>query len=82
MAAGRLQFHRDERGRRDAHGLLDGGMRRRDAPFLRELGDARRRVLADRSPGTTISAVGSGKIAVSQRIPAMNAVPLAAWSET
>ena len=30
-------------------------------------------------PGTTISAVGSGKIAVSQRTPAMNAVPLAAW---
>ena len=30
-------------------------------------------------PGTTISAVGSGKIAVSQRIPAMNAAPLAAW---
>ncbi len=30
-------------------------------------------------PGATISAVGSGKIAVSQRIPAMNAVPLAGW---
>ena len=51
MEAGRLQFHRNERGRRDAHGLVDGGMRRRDAPFLRELGDTRRGVLADRSPG-------------------------------
>ncbi len=30
-------------------------------------------------PGATITAVGSGKIAVSRRIPAMNAVPLAAW---
>ena len=30
-------------------------------------------------PGATITAVGSGEIAVSQRIPAMNAAPLAAW---
>ena len=29
--------------------------------------------------GATITAVGSGKIAVSREIPAMNAVPLAAW---
>ena len=79
VEAGRLQFHRDERGRRDAPGLIDRWMRRRDAPHLRELGDARRRIAADRSPGTTITAVGSGKIAVSQRIPAMNAAPLAAW---
>ena len=51
VEAGRLQFHRDERGRRDALGLVDGGMRRRDAPHFRELGDTRRRVAADRSPG-------------------------------
>ena len=30
-------------------------------------------------PGATITAVGSGEIAVSRRIPAMNAAPLAAW---
>jgi hypothetical protein len=30
-------------------------------------------------PGTTLSAIGPGKIAVSHRVPAMNAVPLAAW---
>ena len=30
-------------------------------------------------PGATITAIGSGKIAASRRIPAMNAAPLAAW---
>ena len=75
------QFHRDEFGGRYDHALLDGGLRRRDARFLRQLGDAGRGVLADRSPGTTISAVGSGKLAVSQRIPAMNSVPRAAWAD-